>query len=288
VQAADLPAELTQLRQQQRGRRGRTGDREQPLDGRRGQCRQNARATGDRSRALRVSVDADQCRRRHPTKHVDLRIELAKRREERRGSRVVGQNGSVDDNELASADRFRDVRQRRQLHDAQRCRHLIRSGQRPARPAPQNPLRVLPVPGEHAAVGTGDRVEPELERGDHTEVAATAAQRPEQVGLGGGIDTTDAAVGGDDLGAGDAVGLQAELAGEPAQAAPEGVAGDADVRRRPVQRGQPVRGRRHDGRSHHTGANRGDLTLRVDHHRGHRRGAQQHGVVQRGGDGRAL
>ena len=45
-----------------------------------------------------------------------------------------------------------------------------------------------------------------------------------------GIDPADPSVGGDDLRAGDAVGLHAELAGEPAHAAAERVAGDADVR----------------------------------------------------------
>ena len=42
-----------------------------------------------------------------------------------------------------------------------------------------------PVPGQHAAVGGGDRVELELELRDDAEVAAAAAQGPEDVRVGG-------------------------------------------------------------------------------------------------------
>ena len=50
-----------------------------------------------------------------------------------------------------------------------------------------------------------DRVELDLERGDDPEVAAAAAQRPEQVGLVVGVDAAELAVGGDELDRGDAV-----------------------------------------------------------------------------------
>ena len=55
-----------------------------------------------------------------------------------------------------------------------------------------------------------------------------------------GVGAHELAVGGDELERGDGVGLQAVLAREPAHAAAERVAGDADVRRGAVQAGQAV------------------------------------------------
>ena len=45
----------------------------------------------------------------------------------------------------------------------------------------QRGLAVVGVPEEHSQLGQPDRVQPELELGDHAEVAAAAAQRPEQL-----------------------------------------------------------------------------------------------------------
>ena len=84
-------------------------------------------------------------------------------------------------------------------------------------------------------------------RGHDAEVAAAAAQGPEQLGLVLGVGADEAALGGDELDRGHGVRLHAVLAGEPADAAAERVADDADVRRGAVQRGQPELGqpRRH-------------------------------------------
>ena len=57
-----------------------------------------------------------------------------------------------------------------------------------------------------------------------------------------GVGDHDAAVGGHDLHGDDAVGGEAVLAGQPAQAAAQAVADDADVVRRAGQRGEPVLG----------------------------------------------
>src|SRR5436190_446280 len=69
-----------------------------------------------------------------------------------------------------------------------------------------------------------------MERGDDAEVAAAAAQAPEQIGvLGFGRDDL-AAVGGDDLGLHEVVASEAELALEPTAAAAEREAADAGGR----------------------------------------------------------
>ena len=82
----------------------------------------------------------------------------------------------------------------------------------------------------------------ELDRGHDAEVAAAAAQRPEEVRVVLGVGAHEPAVGGDELERGHGVGLQAVLAGQPAHAAAERVAGDPDVRRRAVQARQTVSG----------------------------------------------
>ena len=85
-----------------------------------------------------------------------------------------------------------------------------------------------------------DRVDGELDRGHDAEVAAAAAQRPEQVGVVLGVGAHERPVGGHELERGHGVRLQAVLAREPAHAAAERVAGDPDVRRGAVQPGEPV------------------------------------------------
>jgi hypothetical protein len=90
-------------------------------------------------------------------------------------------------------------------------------------------------------------VEGDLHRGDDAEVAAAAAQRPEQRGVVLGVDAAELAVGGDDLDRQDAVGGQAVLAREPADAATEAVADDADVGRRAGERREALLGRGRGG-----------------------------------------
>ena len=160
-------------------------------------------------------------------------------------------------------------------------RDRVRRVDGPAGPGAQDLLRVGAVPDQHPGVRRLDRVEPELQRGDHAEVAAAAADRPEQLGLGVRVGPDQPAVGGDDLDRGDAVGGQAELAGVPADAAAERVADDADVGRGAVQGGEPVR---RDGLDdvdpQRAGTDPGGARGRVDRHLAHRGGADQHGVAQ--------
>jgi hypothetical protein len=71
-------------------------------------------------------------------------------------------------------------------------------------------------------------VESEPQPGGHAEVAAAAADRPEQVGIGLGVDADEFAVGGDQLGGEQVVDRQAVLADQVADAAGEGDPADAD------------------------------------------------------------
>ena len=73
-----------------------------------------------------------------------------------------------------------------------------------------------------------DAREPEPEAGHDAEVAAAAADRPEEVGLVVGVDARAPAVGGHDLGGEQVVDRQAVLAHEIADAAAERDAADAD------------------------------------------------------------
>ena len=101
----------------------------------------------------------------------------------------------------------------------------------------------LPGPDQPAGEDLLEREELELDRRDDAEVAAAAAQGEEEVALVGVIDAVELAVGRDDLDRRDRVRRQAVLAGEPAHAAAERVADDADVGRRAVQGDEAVLGR---------------------------------------------
>lgn len=89
------------------------------------------------------------------------------------------------------------------------------------------------------------------------------------------------AVGGDELDRGDAVRGEAEPPREPADSAAEGVAGDADVGRGPVEHGEPMGGRRlHDVVPDSASLDAGGAPLRVDGDLPQVRGAQQHCALQ--------
>ena len=83
-----------------------------------------------------------------------------------------------------------------------------------------------------------DRVQLEAERGDDAEVAAAAAQRPEEIGVLLLVRRDEAAVGEHDVGLEQIVDGQAELAGEMADAAAEGDAADAGGGDDAARRGQ--------------------------------------------------
>jgi hypothetical protein len=99
-------------------------------------------------------------------------------------------------------------------------------------------------PDEHPADHPVERVQPVLEPRDHAEVAAAAAQRPEEVRVGVLVGAEHPSVGGHDVGREDVVDGQAERPGEVADAAPERDPGDPDGAGVAEADGEPVLGRR--------------------------------------------
>ena len=99
----------------------------------------------------------------------------------------------------------------------------------------------LERPGDQPAVdGRADLVQAEREPGDDAEVAAAAAERPEQVGVLVAVGGADLAVGGDDLDLLEVVDRPAEAARQVAEPAAEGQAGDADLGDEAEHGRQPV------------------------------------------------
>jgi hypothetical protein len=101
---------------------------------------------------------------------------------------------------------------------------------------------LLEFPEQQA--GLHDRphlVQAELELGDHAEVAAAAADRPEQVGILVRRGPLDPPVGGDQLGRGEVVDGQPGLAGQPAHATAQRQPADTGVTDRAGGHGQAVR-----------------------------------------------
>jgi hypothetical protein len=140
-----------------------------------------------------------------------------------------------------------------------------------------------PLIGEEqgARVQLGHREQLEFERGDDAVVAAPASDRPEQVGLVVVVDPAELAVGRHDLDGGEGVRLQAVLAAEPAHAAAQRVARDADVARGTGQRGEAgLRGGVRDSRPADARADARSTRLDVDVDVLQRVGAQQQGLLE--------
>ena len=107
---------------------------------------------------------------------------------------------------------------------------------RPAARAPRGPAR-----REHRELHErADLVEPELELGDDAEVAATAAQRPEEIGVLGLARPDPAAVGKHDLRRFEVVDRQPVQPAEPAPSTAESEPADTRVAHRPGRHGEAV------------------------------------------------
>ena len=125
---------------------------------------------------------------------------------------------------------------------------------------------------DHAVLA--DVVAAERERGDDAEVAAAAAQGPEQVTVGVLAGGHERAVGQDDVGGEEVVHGEAEAAGQVADAAAEGQAGHAGGGQEPGRGGHAERdGRVVDISPGAAGVNADGVILRAD------RGASQPGEV---------
>ena len=195
-------------------------------------------------RRLGIHVQPDQRRSRGTVANVSISGSSS-----RSGARISfasssrAEHGAVDDDDLAAAEELRDLRQRRDLQHPGRGADRVRRRLRPLDVAREHLRRPLPGPDHHPGDELVDRVERDLHRDDDAEAAAAAAQRPEQVGVLRPVGAHERAVGGDELDGEHALGREAVHAGQPADAAAERVADDADVRGRAVQRGEAVLGR---------------------------------------------
>ena len=108
-------------------------------------------------------------------------------------------NDGLDDGELAAAQVLGELLERRELEDPADRGDLLGHRPRPVEPRVQHLGRALPREEQDAGVDLGDRVQLELERRHDAEVAAAAAQRPEQLGLVLVVDAAELPVGGDEL-----------------------------------------------------------------------------------------
>ena len=127
-----------------------------------------------------------------------------------------------------------------------------------------------------------DRMELVLERGDDAEVAAAAAQRPDQIGVLTIGRVHQRAVGKDDVGAEQIVRGHAVATAQPAEAAAEREAGDAGVADGAAGRRQPECLRFSiELRPPQSGLGPGRLRGRVDANALHLREVDDHAVVAR-------
>ena len=172
----------------------------------------------------------------------DRRRDLAERLERRIAvGRVAAPDEHDDEGQLADP-LLRDERGRREVHEHRDRRELFRRARGDRHEAPKDLGRWRQ--DQRAAEDIPDRVELELEARDDTEVAAAAADRPEEVRVLVGAGGQEPTIGGHDLDGLERVDGQAVLAHEPADAAAEREAGDADGAgvtergRKPVGRGR--------------------------------------------------
>ncbi|HEX6449118.1 MAG TPA: hypothetical protein VF060_06635 [Trebonia sp.] len=212
---------------------------------------------------------------------VEFRAETAQRLGQFGAGARVAEVGGLDHGESPAAQRFGELRQRRQPHQMADGGDLVRHCGGPFTPGVQHLRGTLDREEQVPRVQVADRVQTHLQRGHHAHAAA-AAHGPEQVRIMVGVSADQVAVRGDQLGRGDAVGGQPVAAGQPAEPAAEGVPGHAHRRGGARQRGQAVPGGR-DGhvRPHRAGPRAGGAARWVDVHCAHACRPQQHRAVQR-------
>ena len=154
--------------------------------------------------------------------------ELAQRLDERLALLRVTRVEQREHDDLLAVDLLGEERQRRRLAQDGPHGELVRRLGDEVAVLLQHRLRLGDRVDDQAAQHVGaDGVESELEAGDDAEVAAAAAERPEEVGVLGGAGAHHLAGRGHDLGGLEVVDRHAVLAAEPAEAAAERQSGDA-------------------------------------------------------------
>ena len=149
--------------------------------------------------------------------------------------------------------------------------------------------RLLERPHQRAGERLLQREQLELQLRDDDPGSAAAAQRPEQVRLVLGVDPALLPVRGHDRERAHEGGGEPVAAREPAEAAAERVARDADAGRCAVEAREPVLGRRgHDVAPARAGLHAGGARARVDGHRREPARAEQDGVGEIAERGRAV
>ena len=233
---------------------------------------------------IRLSAAGDDGRER-----VELRLQRAQRGD-RRGARLrIAGVRAVDDHHRAAGQERRQLGQRREVQDPERGGQLVRRVRGQRVPGAQHLGVALVRPQQHPREDLVVREQRELHRGHDAEVPAAAAQRPEQVGVDVGGRADELRVRRDQLDRGHGVGGEPVAAGEPAQAAAERVADDADVGRGAREREQPVRGRRlGDLEPQRAGLDAGGPRLDVDLDAAHPLGGEQDRPLQRAERGRVV
>ena len=141
---------------------------------------------------------------------------------------------------LAPVDRGREGVRGRHGGEGEEAVELARGGRQEVAVDRQHLGAQLDRPERRPCDHRVDLVQPELERGDDAEVAAAAADRPEEVGMLVGAGAHLLAVGEHHVGGEQVVDREAGRTRQVAQAAPERDSPDAGGGDDPARRGQPM------------------------------------------------
>jgi hypothetical protein len=200
----------------------------------------------------------------HRADRVGQRPQRAQRGEQRVQARVRPGPAHADQHHRPAVQARRQPRRGRgvpQVHDRAQLPGS-RAGQRGVRP--ENRAGLLGRERQHASNDLRpDAVDRQVQPGDHAEVGARAAQRPQQVGVVGGLHHL--AAGRDQLGAGEVVAGGPAAARQPADPAAEGETGQPGVADDARRGGQAVAlGGRVELAVQHAGARHREPPPRVD------------------------
>ena len=230
---AGRAAGVAKLGQQERRAGLRPRRLDERVDGFLRQIPQRHRVDEARDRFLRLHVHRDELRGRHRPEQVHDRIaQLAQRGDHLGALRLGARIARAERDQRAVAERLGDLRQRGQVQEPGDRSDLVGNVPCPVAVAVKDLSGAL-VRGVDDASGEDLREldQPELDRGHDPEASAPTAQRPEEVGIGVGIDPAQLAVGGHQLDRAHAVAGQAVAPRQPAEPAPGRVTDDAHVRR---------------------------------------------------------